>query len=65
VSHVPGDSYSVEDKQSLKMAEDSINKVELQFPRKNDMKVPDNRLTVENRSNLKVTVSCFEPHKDK
>jgi len=62
--------YSVEDKQPPQKAETSVTKVNghyQQQPPSNDADVIllDNRLTVENRSALKVIVSCFESHKGK
>jgi len=62
--------YSVEDKQLPQKAETSVTKVNghyQQQPPSNDADVilPDKRLTVDNRSALKVIVSCFESHKDK
>jgi len=62
--------YSVEDKQLPQKAETSVAKVnghyQQQLPSNDaDVILPDNRLTVENRLALKVTVSCFESHKDK
>ena len=68
-SQVSDAPYS-EDKQVPQKAETSITKLNGHYQRKLqstnvDVILPDNRLTVENRSVLKVTFSCFESHKDK
>ena len=62
--------YSVEDKQLPRKAEISLTKVnghyQQQLPSNEaDVILPDNRLTVENRSALKVIVSCFESQRQK
>jgi len=62
--------YSMEDKQLPQKSKTSVTKVNGHYQQQllaneADVILRDNRLTVENRSVLKVIVSCFESHKEK